>query len=594
MALTTNILFNWVGNTAGITSSAAVASKAVAGTGAKFQAVGAGMVTVGKKMSLAALPIIAAFTVGAKSLAENEVLMAQTEAVIKSTGGAANQSAGEVFDLANKISAYSGMAHESIVEGENMLLTFKNIRNEAGEGNDIFDQSTKILADMSVAMGTDMKSGAIQLGKALNDPVAGISALSRVGITFTDEQKEMIKSMVEAGDTADAQRVILAELESQFGGSAAAAGDTMTGQMNIMKNSFEQMARTLAQIVMPILSQLGRWLQSALNWFNNLTPGMKKTISTIAGIAVVVGPVLIIGGKLIGMFKNIGLAFKVMSVFFMANPFVLLIAAVVALVVIIVLNWDKIVTFLKKTWDWIKKTAGAVWNFVKNLLKKALEFIVNLFLNWSLPGLIIKHWDTIKDVFVKAWEFIKDVVKKALDAVVDHFTGVFDSFKNIASKFFEIGKAIITGIINGLGDIASTIFNKLKDGITSAIDKVKGFFGIGSPSRVFAVEVGVPFMEGIAKGVVGEERNTAKVLARTLGRVTRGLRLGAPTSAVGAGAGGLMFSNADMRRLIAAISTGGEQNNTFIVQDPGIAAQLVSIMSHNRALVRGGIRGGAF
>jgi hypothetical protein len=76
---------------------------------------------------------------------------------------------------------------------------------------------------MSVALGQDMKSSAIQLGKALNDPIKGVTALQRVGVSFTASQKDQIKTLVESGRTLDAQKIILGELTKEFGGSAEAA-----------------------------------------------------------------------------------------------------------------------------------------------------------------------------------------------------------------------------------------------------------------------------------------------------------------------------------------------------------------------------------
>ncbi|MEO7836977.1 MAG: hypothetical protein ABIS21_04990, partial [Acidimicrobiales bacterium] len=128
--------------------------------------------------------------------------------------------------------------------GANMLLTFTNIRNTAGKGNDVFTQATKTLLDMSVALGTDASTSAIQLGKALNDPIAGIGALSRVGVTFTAQQKAVIKSLVDTGDVAGAQKVILAELNREFGGSAQAAGDALTplDELRLKFGDFEELA----------------------------------------------------------------------------------------------------------------------------------------------------------------------------------------------------------------------------------------------------------------------------------------------------------------------------------------------------------------
>lgn len=201
---------------------------------------------IGMAGGLALAGAVTAGLVGAaKALIDIERLNAQTESAIRSTGGVANVTREGVEDLAEGIESLTTIERESVQEGANLLLTFKNIRNEAGAGNDIFDQSTKALVDMSVAMGTDVKSGAIQLGKALNDPIAGIAALNRVGITFSDTQKDMIKGMVEAGDIMGAQKIILAELESQFGGSAEAFADTTAGKIARFQNDVGNMFESI-------------------------------------------------------------------------------------------------------------------------------------------------------------------------------------------------------------------------------------------------------------------------------------------------------------------------------------------------------------
>lgn len=149
-----------------------------------------------------------------------------TKSAIKATGGAANITAKQVGHLTDKLEAQTGVDGDLIQQGANMLLTFKNVRNETGKNNDIYNQSVSILTDMSTAMGTDAKSSAIQLGKALNDPVKGITALSRVGVTFDAQQKKQIQNFVDQGKSADAQKIILKELSSEFGG-AAKAQETM-------------------------------------------------------------------------------------------------------------------------------------------------------------------------------------------------------------------------------------------------------------------------------------------------------------------------------------------------------------------------------
>ena len=135
---------------------------------------------------------------------EAQKVGALTNQVIKSTGGAANVTAKHVGDLATAISNKVGVDDEAIQSGENLLLTFKNVRNEAGKGNDIFDQATHSLVDLAAGMAAasggelNFRSSTTLIGKALNDPIKGLTALSRVGVSFTDQQKEQIKTLVAA------------------------------------------------------------------------------------------------------------------------------------------------------------------------------------------------------------------------------------------------------------------------------------------------------------------------------------------------------------------------------------------------------------
>jgi hypothetical protein len=214
-----------------------------------------GLVAVGKAAIVAGAALGAGFAVtlkvGARSLIEHEKALAQTMAALKSTGGAAGVTAKDIVALSNSIEKMSGVDDLAVQGAENLLLTFKNVKNEVGAGSNVFDRATMAITDMSVAMGQDMSSSAIQLGKALNDPINGLTALQRVGVQFTDAQKDQIKAMVEAGDVMGAQKLILAELESQFGGSAAALGDTFAGKVEILKARFEELAESIASRVMP-------------------------------------------------------------------------------------------------------------------------------------------------------------------------------------------------------------------------------------------------------------------------------------------------------------------------------------------------------
>lgn len=204
---------------------------------------------------------------------EAQKVGALTAQTIKSTGGAARVTAKHVGDLATSISNKVGVDDEAIQSGANMLLTFKNIRNEAGKGNKIFDQSVQTTTDLAAAMAAasggelNFRSAAIQMGKALNDPVKGITALSRVGVTFTDQQKKQIKALVASGDTMKAQKIILKELKSEFGGAAKSQATEADKARVAIGNLEEQVGTALLPVVDDLAQKVSKDVVPAVSNF---------------------------------------------------------------------------------------------------------------------------------------------------------------------------------------------------------------------------------------------------------------------------------------------------------------------------------------
>ena len=165
------------------------------------------------------------------SVQQEEALM-RVQTALESTGGVSGKTADELAKTAAALQKVTRYSDETVMELQAMLLTFKDIKG------DIFDEATKAAMNLSVAMKQGLKESAIQLGKALNDPILGLTAMRRVGIQFTAEQEKMIKNLVEAGDKMQAQKIILAELESQFGGMAEALRGTLGGSIEAFKNAW--------------------------------------------------------------------------------------------------------------------------------------------------------------------------------------------------------------------------------------------------------------------------------------------------------------------------------------------------------------------
>ena len=167
-------------------------------------------------------------------------------AVLKATGNAAGFTAKEIRDLAAERQNLTNFGDEDTINLAGILATFKQIQGS------VFKETITLAQDMSAVLGQDLKSSAIQLGKALNDPKVGITALSRAGVTFNENQKEMIRTMIESGDILGAQGVILAELRSEFGGSAEA----MASSWQQLKNELGDTAEFVGAVLMPAVSLL--------------------------------------------------------------------------------------------------------------------------------------------------------------------------------------------------------------------------------------------------------------------------------------------------------------------------------------------------
>ena len=238
-----------------------------------------GLLQVAKVGAVAgvALSVVAAKSIG---LAREQIrVQNQLAAAIKSTGGAAGLTAEELSKHAAALQQVTNFGDEATIQAQAMLLTFTKI------GRNIFPETTEAVQNVATAMRVSLKDAAVQVGKALNDPIVGMTALSRSGITSTQSQKDMIKTLVKTGKTLDAQKIILKELETQFGGSARAAADPLI-----------QLGNTIGDVG----EEIGKALLPAANAFARIAGSAFKTVG-----AEVKALAKVFGGRIKAMSKFI-------------------------------------------------------------------------------------------------------------------------------------------------------------------------------------------------------------------------------------------------------------------------------------------------
>jgi phage-related protein len=438
-------------------------------------------------------------------LAEVEQINAQTAAAIKSTGGAAGITAEHMSDLANSIEAATGVSGEMIQKGENLLLTFTNIKNGVGAGNDIFNQTTAIMADMSVALGQDATSSAMQLGKALNDPVKGVSALQKVGVSFTEGQKETIKTLQESGRTMEAQKIILKELNKEFGGSADAFGKTFKGSVEKSSAALENLGDAIFENFMPALKMMADTGGEAMNalataiadkgLFDGLWslfgPEMKAAVIGI-GAAVTLAVIPALGGL-------------VSAAIAAAVPFVPLIAAAAAIgaaAYLIIRNWDA--------------------------LKSGFNSLLN-----GLRGMLVTFGNVARGV----WDFFVKVALAAFNSLIAPYKAVFDllpeSVKaplkklagNVANTVSSLPQMVvphIQGMAAGVGSSVSGMVSNVSGFMSQLTTKVKSGFG-GLPAHAAAGVAGVADaaagMGKAAKKAADDAKKHAEDISKAFGDI---------------------------------------------------------------------------
>lgn len=549
------------------------------GMQSKLQSVGAGVGKVFKAAAVGAgvlaVGVGAFLKGGVDSLIELERLGAQTEAVIKSTGGAAGVTADQVSAYADSIEKATGVEAEGIISGQNMLLTFTNLKNGVGEGNDIFNQATDIMTDMSVAMGTDASKTAVQLGKALNDPIKGISALSKVGVTFTEQQKAQIKAMVEAGDVAGAQKVILAELNKEFGGSAEAFGDTTAGKVQKLKNLFGDFQEELASRLLPVITKVADWLAEKIPQASALIQAklveLGPTFDKIAGYARSIGEALAglaqkarpVFEAIVGFIQsNPGPAFAALGAVLAtafgvwavsagaaavatlaaAAPVIALVAAVALLAGGLVYAYqhfegfrtvvDNVATFIRDVaFPAITQGIQRVWETIQTVI----GVIKAAWQQWGdeLLAIASAAWAFIRTSVENAIRVVQGVIQTVMSAIHGDWSGAWDGIKNIlggvwaqirnvVSTGADALRAVLSAAWDAMKSAAKSAWEALKravsDGINEAVAVVRGF-----PGKVLAAignlastlyNAGRELISGLVRGITDSIPSVSGVLGR--------------------------------------------------------------------------------
>ena len=187
------------------------------------------------------------------------------EAALRATGGALGISKDSLMQYAEEMSKTTGIADETIIQAQALMTTFTQV------GREVFPEAINAAADMSKMFGQDLQQSVIQLGTALNDPIAGVGRLKRIGISFTEEQRNMIKVFMEQNKVMEAQKVILDELNREFGGVTDLLGQDGITALHNYDNAVSDLKETLGSALTEAVKPYTIWMTKLINGFNDAT-----------------------------------------------------------------------------------------------------------------------------------------------------------------------------------------------------------------------------------------------------------------------------------------------------------------------------------
>lgn len=336
--------------------------------------------------------------------------------------------------------------------------------------------------------------------------VPGISAA-------TVEQKAMAMGLVDANGEVTRQGKIMAAHKLFMEGSANASGnfartqDSAANQTRLMKENAEVLGRELGTHLLPMVTKVLKGVTRWIKRFGELDEGTQKTILAVAGVVAAVGPLLSVMGRvaqglgvLVKLFPVVGKAFLALSKILLSNPWILIATAVIALAVVIYKNWDKITAFLKKTWKTITRGIEAFGKWWSKFWRATLDKLVDLVLDWTLVGRIIKHWDAIEDFtkdllkwLVKAWkDFVDwllkwvtknwkalttlwsktwDLLERGVKGFLKWLRSIWDSAVDFVLSVVKKGWSNLTGNTRNLIDTFQRIWKNFSNWITERWDK---------------------------------------------------------------------------------------------------------------------------
>ena len=373
----------------------------------------------------------------------------------------------------------------------------------------------------------------------LNKSMDGMTSAEKNNIISTIFNKTDLSSvnslLANTGDTWDSLQKSIME----SGGAAQQMADTqldnLQGQITILKSALEGLAISFGELLMPAIKQIVGWVQKFVDWLNGLSEGTKKTVVTIALLAAALGPVLIVIGKVIsavgtimtivpkiaGVINTVKGAFAALNTTMLANPIVLIIAAIAALVAAFIYLWnncDGFRQFWIDLWENVKQVAITVWNAIKAFFSQVWEAIKTIFSTVFevIKTLVTTYFNLYKTIIETVFNVIKTVITTIWNAIKGVFTTVFNVIKTLVTTYFNIYKTIIQTVLTVIQTVITTVWNTIKTVITTVLNAIKTIFSTVWNAIKTIISAVVSGIKGLITGDFTAVKNSITTIMNTI------------------------------------------------------------------------------
>lgn len=373
----------------------------------------------------------------------------------------------------------------------------------------------------------------------LNKSMDGMTSAEKSNIIGTIFNKTDLSSvnalLANTGSTWDSLQKSITE----SGGAAQQMADTqldnLQGQITILKSALEGLAISFGELLMPAIKQIVGWVQKFVDWLNGLSEGTKKTVVTIALLAAALGPVLIVIGKVIsavgtimtvvpkiaGVINTVKGAFAALNTTMLANPIVLIIAAIAALVAAFIYLWnncDGFRQFWIDLWENVKQVAITVWNAIKEFFSQVWEAIKTIFSTVFevIKTLVTTYFNLYKTIIQTVFNVIKTVITTIWEAIKGVFTTVFNVIKTLVTTYFNIYKTIIQTVLTIIQTVITTVWNTIKTVIITVLNAIKTIFSTVWNAIKTIISAVVSGIKGLITGDFTAVKNSITTIMNTI------------------------------------------------------------------------------